>query len=232
MTPERDHVLAALRSADSPLSPAAIQGAAGLASRNATDLLLGKMVKAGQIVRAGRGLYCVAGQTEEPAADLSDELDLSADVFDLSAKAEQTESAAVPAEPIPVLTIPASVRRALTSPGQTYEEANWARLSPVFRTAHNRLRVLKGFAPIPAPKIDLYVPKRGPTAKPFDFTNPEFVASAKQFMGPVLMGGRPGDEGGSGPDLSRFTQRRRRPIEGIERQSAPPHEGGRGPDMR
>jgi len=40
---------------------------------------------------------------------------------------------------------------------KTYEEANWARLSPTFRAAHNRLREERGLPPIPAPVVDHYV---------------------------------------------------------------------------
>lgn len=76
---------------------------------------------------------------------------------------------------------------------KSYEEANWAKLSPNFRNAHNRLRQLKGLSPIPEPKIDLYVPNRGPAAKPFDFSDKEFVAAGKQFLGVTIMGG--GGEG-------------------------------------
>jgi hypothetical protein len=44
----------------------------------------------------------------------------------------------------------------------TYEESNWAKLSPRFRDAHNRLRAARGQPPIPPPAVDLYVepPKR------------------------------------------------------------------------
>lgn len=39
----------------------------------------------------------------------------------------------------------------------TYEEENWAKLSPRFREAHNRLRAARGQSAIPPPKVDLYV---------------------------------------------------------------------------
>jgi hypothetical protein len=42
--------------------------------------------------------------------------------------------------------------------GKSYEEANWAKLSPTFRRAHNRLRQQRGLSPIPDPEIDLWVP--------------------------------------------------------------------------
>jgi hypothetical protein len=48
------------------------------------------------------------------------------------------------------------------SSGQTYEEANWARLSPAFREAHNRHRQARGLPAIPPPPVDLYVPPKEP----------------------------------------------------------------------
>jgi hypothetical protein len=89
---ERRRVIAALR--DGPLQAKDIWLAAELRSRNATDLLLSKMVKGGEIVRADRGRYDLpqtdSGQigkkersdgqgadfTEKPA-NLSDLSDLS-----------------------------------------------------------------------------------------------------------------------------------------------------------
>lgn len=70
----------------------------------------------------------------------------------------------------------------------SYEEDRWAHLSPGFRESHNRLRVSRGQQPIPPPKIDLYVPKRGPAGKPFDPANPEFIAAAREFNGGVMPG--------------------------------------------
>jgi len=62
---ERGRVLAALEEAAAPMKPKEIQIAAELTSRNATDILLGKMVKAGEIVRVAQGLYALPpGQTE------------------------------------------------------------------------------------------------------------------------------------------------------------------------
>lgn len=65
----------------------------------------------------------------------------------------------------------------------SYEEANWAKLSPAFREAHNRLRAARGMPAIPPPKIDLYVPRRGPPPVPFDPSNREFIAAAREFNG-------------------------------------------------
>jgi AAA domain len=62
---ERNRVLDVLRSADTPWQAKDIQFMAELRTRNATDILLGKMVRDGEIVRAERGRYAdrqVAGQ--------------------------------------------------------------------------------------------------------------------------------------------------------------------------
>jgi hypothetical protein len=77
--------------------------------------------------------------------------------------------------------------------GIDFEEANWARLSPAFRAAHNRLRQARGVEPLPEPKIDLYVPPRGPRPLPFDPTNREFVAATREFLGQPMMGPRGGE---------------------------------------
>jgi hypothetical protein len=77
--------------------------------------------------------------------------------------------------------------------GKTYEEANWARLSPLFRNAHNKLRQARGLPTLPPPAIDLYVPPKAPLIKPFDPTDKEFVAATREFLGSTLMGGT--DEG-------------------------------------
>lgn len=73
--------------------------------------------------------------------------------------------------------------------GKTYEEANWAKLSPVFRTAHNKLRQARGLPTLPPPAIDLYVKPQAPLIKPFDPADPEFVKATREFLGPTLMGG-------------------------------------------
>ena len=75
----------------------------------------------------------------------------------------------------------------------TYEEANWAKLSPKFREAHNKLRVARGMAPIPEPKKDLWVQPRAPVVKPYDFSDPEFIAVARSFERPLI--NIPGNEG-------------------------------------
>jgi hypothetical protein len=81
----------------------------------------------------------------------------------------------------------------ISAENRRYIEDNWAKLSPAFRAAHNRLRQRLGMETRPPPKIDLYVPPRGPAAKPFDFSDKDFVAAGRQFLAPVL--GLPGDEG-------------------------------------
>lgn len=71
----------------------------------------------------------------------------------------------------------------------TYEEANWAKLSPQFRAAHNRLRQARGMQTLPPPAVDLYVPPKAPAIKPFDPADREFVSSVREFLGPTMMGG-------------------------------------------
>jgi hypothetical protein len=73
--------------------------------------------------------------------------------------------------------------------GKTYEEANWARLSPLFRAAHNKLRQARGLPTIPPPAVDLYVKPKAPLIKPFDPTDKEFVTATREFLGSTLMGG-------------------------------------------
>jgi hypothetical protein len=80
---------------------------------------------------------------------------------------------------------------------KTYEEANWAKLSPVFRATHNRLRQARGLPTIPPPAIDLYMPPKQPILRPFDPSDKEVqvaIANAKFFDGGgAIMGG--GHEG-------------------------------------
>jgi len=82
---------------------------------------------------------------------------------------------------------PAMVERAKAEAeqhGATYEEANWAKLSPAFRAAHNRLRRLRGMAAIPAPAIDLYRPPviRRADPKELEALDQEAKAVGAQFM--------------------------------------------------
>lgn len=78
-------------------------------------------------------------------------------------------------------------------PRKTYEEANWPKLSPKFRAAHNRLRQARGLPTIPPPAVDLYVAPPKPLIKPFDPSDREFVAATREFLGGTVMGG--GEEG-------------------------------------
>jgi hypothetical protein len=86
--------------------------------------------------------------------------------------------------------------------GKTYEEANWAKLSPAFRKAHNILRKSKGLEPIPAPKIDLYVPPKMRKLSATDMNTPEAKQVVREFLGTTMgprghegftIGGNPGD---------------------------------------
>jgi AAA domain len=68
---ERSLVLKLLREADEPMAPKDIMLAAELTNRNAVDLLLYKMAKAGEIERAGRGLYATPGKIGKIAEETS-----------------------------------------------------------------------------------------------------------------------------------------------------------------
>jgi hypothetical protein len=61
---QRRRVLQVLAEAGGPLSRAEIRRAAGLRNENAADLILGKMVRDGEIVRAGRGKYDLPERTD------------------------------------------------------------------------------------------------------------------------------------------------------------------------
>jgi hypothetical protein len=80
--------------------------------------------------------------------------------------------------------------------GQTYEEANWAKLSPIFREQHNQLRVIRGLPPIPPPAIDLYKPPMVKRADPkeLEALDREAKAAQAQFLGQRRMMA-PGREG-------------------------------------
>jgi hypothetical protein len=69
--------------------------------------------------------------------------------------------------------------------GATYEEANWAKLSPTFRETHNRLRQLRGMAPIPPPVVDLYRPPLVKRADPkeIEALDREQLTAKSQFLG-------------------------------------------------
>ena len=59
---ERSTILEVLSEADEPMSPKDIMIAAELTNRNAIDILLYKMARAGEVEKAGRGLYVYPGK--------------------------------------------------------------------------------------------------------------------------------------------------------------------------
>jgi hypothetical protein len=59
---ERSVILGVLKEADEPMSPKDIMIAAELSNRNAIDILLFKMVRAGEVQKVGRGLYTTPGK--------------------------------------------------------------------------------------------------------------------------------------------------------------------------
>jgi hypothetical protein len=59
---ERGRVLAVLRDSPKPVTAKDIQLRAEMTSRNATDLLLHKMLNDGEVERSGRGLYTIPGK--------------------------------------------------------------------------------------------------------------------------------------------------------------------------
>jgi hypothetical protein len=61
-TDERSVILDVLKDADEPMSPKDIMVAAELTNRNAVDILLYKMTKAGEVEKVGRGLYLYPGK--------------------------------------------------------------------------------------------------------------------------------------------------------------------------
>ena len=63
---ERSAILQVLREVKDPMSPKDIMIAANLDSRNALDVLLYRMVKAGEIEKVGRGSYCMSGAQPPP----------------------------------------------------------------------------------------------------------------------------------------------------------------------
>lgn len=87
--------------------------------------------------------------------------------------------------------------------GKTYEEANWAKLSPSFRKAHNRLRKAKGLETIPPPKVDLYVPPKLRKLAATEMNTPENKQAIREFLGTSMgprgaegftIGGESGDQ--------------------------------------
>ena len=109
----------------------------------------------------------------------------------LAAIAEKAFASVVTDDDVPVLVERVRVEQEQHD-GRSYEEANWAKLSPMFREAHNRLRVARGMSPIPPPKIDRWIPPKM-RGKPMDMSGKEFTGAMREFMGGGLMGG--GGEG-------------------------------------
>jgi hypothetical protein len=96
---ERSRIQAALDNAPKPMSPKELMLATGIKSRNAIDLLLMKMVRDGQIEKAGRGKYSSSGKIgkKDPAVEqpteVTEESTTSANLSDLSDKAEPGDTA-------------------------------------------------------------------------------------------------------------------------------------------
>jgi len=99
---ERARVFAALNAAGQPLSAKEIMIAADMRNRNATDILLGKMAKDGEIQRVGRGRYDLSnkiagqnGQKERLDSKTIDSVDESrnlSNLSDLSVTGDRTET--------------------------------------------------------------------------------------------------------------------------------------------
>ena len=59
---ERSAIIDALQESDEPMTPKDVMLATGIGSRNLADVTLFRMAKAGEIVKAGRGLYTLPGR--------------------------------------------------------------------------------------------------------------------------------------------------------------------------
>jgi hypothetical protein len=100
---ERARVIAALKAAGQPLSTKQIMNETDMPNRNAVDILLGKMVRDGEIVRVGRGRYDLSaensgqnGQKERndsKATDSTKENENLSNLSDLSARKDKPHSA-------------------------------------------------------------------------------------------------------------------------------------------
>jgi hypothetical protein len=89
---ERARVVAALKEAGAPMTPKEIQLAADLRNRNATDVLLSKMTRDGEVERAKRGYYSLKpsdagqiGQKERLNGQAADNIKENRNLSDLSA---------------------------------------------------------------------------------------------------------------------------------------------------
>jgi len=88
---ERARVILALKTAGQPLTTREIMDEAEMRNRNAADILLGKMVKDGEILRVGRGRYSLSsentgqnGQKERWGTEAADSIDKTVNLSDLS----------------------------------------------------------------------------------------------------------------------------------------------------
>jgi hypothetical protein len=72
MSEERRRVLQALTDTGEAMSSEQIRRAAHLPSRNTTDVLLGKMVRDGQVARVARGKYDLPDRVRSDRSDRSD----------------------------------------------------------------------------------------------------------------------------------------------------------------
>ena len=94
---ERARVIAALKTAGQPLSNKEIMIDAEMRNRNAADILLGKMVKDGEILRVGRGRYDLSpksggqnGQKESLDSKPADSIDEIVNISNLSDLSDET----------------------------------------------------------------------------------------------------------------------------------------------
>ncbi len=130
----------------------------------------------------------------------------SRDELELRKLLTQLARLPVHAKPIAHDDVPVMVERIeaeTAQTGQSYEEANWAKLSPHFRKSHNKLRVMKGLAPIPEPKVDLWVLPKPHKAAKIDEQSPDAVAAMREFLRPPTMripGGQGFTDKGIGKD--------------------------------
>lgn len=108
---------------------------------------------------------------------------------------------ALPALDVPLLV--ARVEREQQREGMSYEEANWDKLSPRFREAHNRLLHARGLPTIPPPKVDNYKPPPK-IVRATDMRDPEVKAAiagavaVERSAGMMLRGGEGFEDRGLG----------------------------------
>jgi hypothetical protein len=69
---ERNRVIDAIKKSNGPVSAKTIMAMADLGSRNATDLLLGKMAMDGQVERVSRGMYALHPDLQKDRTDRTD----------------------------------------------------------------------------------------------------------------------------------------------------------------